>query len=193
MTMWEIVSWALTTRNSGCLCTYPHCVMTMRQRGDDHVGNCALGIDNEEFKLLVSIPTLCDDNAATGWWQCGKLCHGHWQRGIQVVGVHTHIVWWQCDNGVMTMWEIVCWALTTINSCCLCPYPHCVMTMRQLCDDNVGNCVMGIDNDEFMLFVSIPTLCDYNAATGWWTCGKLCPEPWHRGSQVGGVHTHIMW
>ena len=35
------------------------------KRGDDEVGNGALGPDNEKFKLLASIPTLCDDNAAT--------------------------------------------------------------------------------------------------------------------------------
>ena len=56
MTMWEIVSWALTARNSGCWCTYPHCVMTMLQLGDDNVGNCVLCIDNDEFRLFVSIP-----------------------------------------------------------------------------------------------------------------------------------------
>ena len=66
MTMLEIVPWALATMNSGCLCTYPHCVMTMLQLGDDNVGNCVLGIDNDEFRFFVYIPTLCDDNAATG-------------------------------------------------------------------------------------------------------------------------------
>ena len=97
--MWEIVPWALTTMNSGGLCTCPHCVMTMLQRGGDNVGSCAIGIDNDD-------------------------------------------------------------------SCCWCPCPHCVMTMRQRGDCNVGNCVSDIDSDELMLCVSIPTLCDYNAATG---------------------------
>ena len=54
--MLEIVSWALATMNSGCWCSYPHYVMTMRQRGDDNVGNCVLGIDDEEFRLLCQYP-----------------------------------------------------------------------------------------------------------------------------------------
>ena len=70
------------------------------------------------------------------------------------------------------MWEVVPLALTTMNSGCWCPCPHCVMTMRQRGDCNVGNCVLGIDSDEFMMFVSIPTLCDAMRQRGDGTVGN---------------------